>query len=178
MWLIIRRFTIHGPSFGSNATDDFNSVLHSASGKWVDKFLFYARHTYTLSQTSCHFYTSKYNFRAWFSFVKLQNVILYTSKNNNQSVTQIFLEMVDSHSVKITCSVCHLGIYSYRPDSMVPENWQYSTPGIDLSGAWLVKRPYWRLIKDYAILNQNNRHISESLHTKKYTSLKTNLIIP
>ena len=70
----------------------------------------------TLTQSIHHFYTSKYDFRAWFSLVKLQNVILILQKKINQSVSQIFLQLVDSHSAKLTCSIYHLG-NSCRPES-------------------------------------------------------------
>ena len=75
--------TIHALSFSSNATVD---VARCILRDGLTSFDFICA-THTLSQSSCHFSTLNYNFRAWFSFVKLHNTILVLKKRTmNRSV--------------------------------------------------------------------------------------------
>ena len=66
----------------SNATIDF---VHCILGDGLTSFDF-TRATHTLSQSGCHFYTSSYNFQAWLSLVKLQNVMLIIQRTINWSI--------------------------------------------------------------------------------------------
>ena len=98
------------PSFGLNAT--VNLALWILGDESTSFYFTHVAHNFaieigTLSQV-CNIYDLNYNFRASFCLVKLQNVILILNKSN-QSGSQIFLQLVDSHSVKLTCSMCHLG---------------------------------------------------------------------
>ena len=85
------RFTIRAPSFGLSTTVDIvRCILRdgSTSFDFMRAARDFAIDVGTLSQSSRHFYTSNYNFQAWFSLVKLQNVILKVSNFKEESIGQ------------------------------------------------------------------------------------------
>ena len=83
------------------------SALHS--GRWVDKFRCHI--ISLLTQGHCHkvaiiFTDLKLQLLSMVFTCEAAECYSYTSKNNNQSVNQIFLQLVDSF--RETRSVCHL----------------------------------------------------------------------
>ena len=81
------------------------STLHS--GRSVDKFWIHAHATHvtwTLSQSSRHFYTSNSQLLSMVFSCEAAECFSHTSKKKNQSDSQVFLQLIDSHSAKLTCS--------------------------------------------------------------------------